>query len=63
MTLIVMALGWMALSVISGLFLGALFDRFGADAMPGWDPVGSLDEAAITPLETHVATRHRHIRQ
>jgi hypothetical protein len=60
MTLLAVALGWVAASVISGLFLGNLLHRFGGGAgTSGWDPVGTLDGAAVTSLESRLAP-HQH---
>jgi hypothetical protein len=63
MTLVGVALGWTAASMVSGLFLGSLLHRFGGGAAPGWDPVARLDGTVVTPLGSHAASHHRRRRQ
>jgi hypothetical protein len=58
MTLMVLALGWTAVSVVSGLFLGTLLHRYGDGLAPSWDLACTLDDSAVAPLESHAAPRH-----
>ena len=51
------ALGWMAVSVISGLFLGSLFYRYGDGLAPSWDLPSTLDGSATAHLGSHTAPR------
>jgi hypothetical protein len=59
MTLVGVAVVWVAASMISGPVLGNLLYRFGGGMASGWDPVGTLDGAAVTPLEPRLAP-HQH---
>ena len=59
MTLLGVALAWTGVSMLSGLFLGNLL-HFGGRLTSDWGPAGTLDGTAVTPLEPHVAPRHRH---
>jgi hypothetical protein len=51
MTLVGVAIAWTAASLISGHFLGNMLHRYGDGVTSGLDPVGTLDGAAVTPLE------------
>ena len=63
MTLVGVALGWVAVSMVSGPFLGSLLHRIGDEMASGWDPVARLDGTVVTPLGSHAASHHRRRRQ
>jgi hypothetical protein len=62
MTVVAVALGWTALSAISGLFLGTLLHRFGGEVASFQDPAGTLDGSVVASFETYSAPRSRRTR-
>lgn len=58
MTLLGVALAWLGLSMLSGLFLGNLL-HLGGGLTSELDPASTLDGTAITAREAHVAPRRR----
>jgi len=60
MSVLDLVIAWTAVSVLTGPLLGTLLYRRGGELAPGWDPIGTLDDAAITPIEALIAPRPRH---
>jgi hypothetical protein len=55
-----LAIGWTAVSVLAGPMVGSFLHRRGAELLSGWDPRDTLDDAAITPFEAFAGPRSRH---
>lgn len=63
MTLAVVAIAWCSASLVSGLFVGNVLHRYGAEVGARWDPVGPLDGAVLTSIEPRSSNRIRHTSQ